>query len=323
MRHPTPWLAAALLLGCSEGFDLVPPTVDEDPDLPALEWNGSRFHVERSGAREGVPIVFLAGGPGNDASYLGRLDTTCEGEWLGDRHPLVFWDQRGCGLSRRHDDELLRMEVFREDLDGLVDLLDPAGEGVILVGHSWGGMFATDYTDRHPERVRGLVLLEPGELTQALLDSNPSPSIVTPASEWLNDFAWGQELVTLDDHDRLDFYLLLAAENAQPQRVDRESPPNVRLGGAVIRQSFLGNFYPPDYDFTQNLDRFTTEVLIIAGDTPTSDLGVELQTRQQELFVDPTLEVFEGSGHSDVVWADGCRSAGLIADYLLRVEEAR
>lgn len=317
------WLLAASLSGCGQDFDLVPPTVDEDPELPALEWNGSRFHVDRSGADVGVPILFLAGGPGNDASYLRRLDTACDGTWLGDEHPLVFWDQRGCGLSRRHGDASLTMEVFREDLDGLVELLDPAGDGVILVGHSWGGMFAADYTDRHPERVRGLVLIEPGELTQELLDSNSSPSIVTPASEWVNDFAWGQELITLDDHARLDFYALLAAKDAQSYRVNREAAPNTRLGGAVIRHSFLGEFYPRDYDFTRNLDRFTTEVLVIAGDTPTSDLGVDLQRRQLGFFVAPTLEVFEGSGHTDVVWADGCRSAGLIDAYLARVEEAR
>lgn len=323
MPHLGRWFFVPWLCGCAEGFDLVPPTVDEDRSLPALEWNGSRFHVVREGADDGTPIVFLAGGPGNDASYLRRLDTTCDGRWLGEDHPLVFWDQRGCGLSRRHRDDLLDMEVFREDLDGLIDLLDPAHEGVILVGHSWGGMFATDYTDRHPERVRGLVLLEPGELTQELLDDNPTPSIVTPASEWVNDFGWGQELVTLDDHARLDFYALLAAKDAQAYRVNREEAPSTRLGGAVIRQSFLGNFYPPDYDFTRNLDRFTTEVLVIAGDTPTSDLGAALQRRQLPFFVDATLEVFTGDGHTDVVWADGCRAAGSIADYLARSEDDR
>jgi len=308
----------AFAVSCAE-VELVPPTVDDDPDLPALEFNGSRFHVVREGNADGVPIVFLAGGPGNDFAYLERLATTCDGRWLGDAHPLVWWDQRGCGRSRREPDGRLRLGVFREDLDALVDLVDPDAAGVILVGHSWGGMFAADFADRHPERVRGLALLEPGELTSTLLADNPTPDIVTPAAEWVNDFAWGQQLVGLDDHERLDFFLLLAAEEAQGYRVIRETPPNVRLGGAVIRQNFLGEFYPDEYDFTQNLGALDTEVLIIAGDTPTSDLGAALQRRQLDYFADATLEVFDGSGHTDVAWADGCRSATLVDAYLERV----
>lgn len=313
---------AGMVIGCGE-LGLVPATVDEDPDLEALEFNGSRFHVERTGLASGVPIIFLAGGPGNDFEYLRRLDETCDGRWLGSRHSLVWWDQRGCGRSRRHDDGL-NLQQFREDLDALVDLVDPSQNGVVLVGHSWGGMFATDFTNRNPERVRGLVLIEPGELTQELLDGNPTPELVTPTAEWVNDFAWAQELITLDDHERLDFGLLVAARGAQGSyRINREEAPTTRLGGAVIRANFRGEFYPDGYDFTTDLDRFTTEVLVIAGDTPTSDLGRELQLRQLDVFVDPTLEVLEGSGHTDVVWADGCRSATLIDRYLARIEVSR
>ena len=316
-------LGLAVLVAAYDQPDLVPPTVDDDPELPALELEGSRFHVERTGLDSGTPIIFLAGGPGNDFAYLRRLDETCDGDWLGSRYSLVWWDQRGCGQSRRHDDGL-NLQQFREDLDALVDAVDPSGAGVVLVGHSWGGMFATDFTNRSPERVRGLVLIEPGELTQELLDANPTPEIVTPAAEWVNDFAWAQELVTLDDHERFDLALLVAARGAQGSyRINREEAPTVRLGGAVIRSNFDGEFYPDDYDFTTDLDRFTTEVLIIAGDTPTSDLGRELQLRQLDVFVDPTLEVLEGSGHTDVVWADGCRSAGLISAYLERIEAER
>ncbi len=311
-----------MLVGCGDP-EWVPATVDDDPDLPALEFNDSRFHVERTGLDSGVPIIFLAGGPGNDFEYLTRLDETCDGQWLGSRYSLVWWDQRGCGRSRRHDDGL-NLPQFRADLDALVEIVDPSARGVVLVGHSWGGMFAADFTNRHPERVRGLVLIEPGELTQELLDDNPTPDIVTPAAEWVNDFAWAQELVTLDDHERLDFALLVAARGAQGSyRINREEAPTVRLGGAVIRANLGGEFYPDGYDFTTDLDRFTTEVLVIAGDTPTSDLGRELQLRQIDVFVDATLEVLEGSGHTDVVWADGCRSATLIDEYLTRIEASR
>jgi proline iminopeptidase len=313
-------LSLVALVACAPGTRLVPATVDEDLSLPAMEWNGSRFHLEISGSDTGLPIIFLAGGPGNDFSYLTRLHTTCDGVSLGASHSLVLWDQRSSGLSRRHDDSLLNLETFRADLDGLVELVDPGAAGVILIGHSWGGMFATDYTSRHPERVKALALLEPGALTQDLLDANTSSSLdFDLTAEWASDFAWGQDFLTLEDHERLDFYAAVAARDSQPYRVNREEAPNVRLGGAVVRQSFLGNFYPPGYDFTENLGRFTTETLIIAGDTPTSDLGAVFQREQLRVFSAATLEVLPGAGHTDVAWADGCTSAALINDYLRRV----
>ncbi len=312
------WLWAVMLAaGCDQ--DLVPATVDEDRSLPAAEWNGSRFHLVRDGNENGAPMIFLAGGPGNDTRYLQRLGRTCDATWLGTNYELIWWDQRSTGLSRRHAKETLTLEVFRQDLDSLVELVDPEAEGVILVGHSWGGTFAADFADRHPERIHGLVLIEPGELTQTLLEDNPTPSFLDLFSEVVNDFAWGQNFFTLDSHEVTDFYALIAARGAQSYRVNREDPPTRRLGAAVILQNLNDEFYPADFDFTQNLDQLKTEVLVIAGNTPTSDLGADLQRRQLDVFPHATLEVLEGSGHSDVVWADGCVSAGLIQEYLQRI----
>lgn len=313
------------LIACLETPPLVPPTVDEDPSLPSVELNGSRFHLVQTGAETGTPIVFLAGGPGNDSMYLRRLGEPCGGVDLGAAHPLFFWDQRGAGRSRRHADALLRLDVFEADLDALVDHVDPAQNGVILVGHSWGGMLATSYLNRHPDRVAGVVLLEPGEYSSAIWDAWERESGATSSidlafgSEWLNDFAWSGQILTLHDHDALDFAALIAARQAQPSRQNKESAPNDRLGGAVIRTSLNGDFYPEDFDFTDNLGSYETEVLVVAGDTPTSDLGVEFQEFQIDVFNRSTLEVIPGAGHTDVVWADACTTLSFIDAYFGRI----
>ena len=52
--------------------------------------------------------------------------------------------------------------IFRENQaleERLMDTLDL--ERVDLVGHSWGGKVAMDFTAAHPERVRRLVLVDP------------------------------------------------------------------------------------------------------------------------------------------------------------------
>jgi proline iminopeptidase len=323
-RAPRAALPALLWAACLETPPLVPPTVDEDPSLPAVALNGSNFHLVREGASSGTPILFLAGGPGNDALYLRRLGAPCGEVDLGRAHPLYFWDQRGAGRSRRHDDRLLRLEVFEADLDALVDHIDPEAAGVILVGHSWGGMFATSYLNRHPDRVRAVVLLEPGEYSSDIWDAweeetGASSSIHFPLTdEWLNDFAWSGQLLTLHDHEALDFTALMAVQGSQPERVNKEAAPNDRLGGAVIRTSVRGGFYPDRFDFTDRLEAYPHEVLVIAGDTPTSDLGVDFQRFQLDALPTATLEVIPGAGHTDVVWADACTSLAHIDAYFAR-----
>jgi proline iminopeptidase len=318
-------VSLSILVGCCSCVagptDLVPATVDEDAALPAVTLNGSKFHLERSGATAGTPIIFLAGGPGNDPLYLSRLAGPCGGAALGVTHPLLFWDQRGAGLSRRHATSDLTYERFAEDLDALVEWVAPGDGKVILLGHSWGGTYAAAFINRHPEKVAGLVLLEPGELSQAIDDQTPSNIELDFTKEWLSDFAWGQQVITNDGHAQLDFYALVAARHVQPNRKDREASPTLRLGGAVIRSSFLGTFYPPNYDFTANLASFPTEVLIVAGDQEGGDLGAELQrTYHVPLFQHATLEVVPGASHTDVAWADACTTVEFIRQYLARVE---
>lgn len=319
---PTRAAALAALLGaCAVApDDLVPRTVAEDPTLPSIQLGDARFYLERRGAAEGTPIIFLAGGPGNDAEYMTRLAGPCGGEGLGARHPLVLWDQRGTGQSERFPDERLTYEVFAQDLDRLVDTLAPTGK-VILVGHSWGGTFAASFANRRPDKLAGLVLLEPGQLSKAIEDASPTSFSFDPTAEWLNDFAWGSQILTVDDHRTIDFYALLAVRGAQPYRRVQEDPPTRRLGAAVIRKSFVGGFYPEDFDFTANLRALPLEVLIIAGNAPGADLGDDLQRRfHVPLFARATLEVIEGAGHTDVAWANACTSVALIRDYLARVE---
>ncbi len=88
---------------------------------------------------------------------------------LADDYFLVFWDQRGAGLSKRHDKNVLTSDVYVNDLNTLVDRYSP-GRPVFLIGESWGGMFATRYINQYPQRVAGAVLIEPGPLDGATME---------------------------------------------------------------------------------------------------------------------------------------------------------
>ena len=136
-------LAACDILDPSQPGNLVPRTVDEDPSLPSLALAGTLFHYETFGDASKPVIIFLHGGPGGDYRDQLRLTARYDGYALTDDHFLVLWDQRGSGLSRRHDCGVYNLERMDADLDALVDHVSP-GRPVFLVGHSSDGCVAVD-----------------------------------------------------------------------------------------------------------------------------------------------------------------------------------
>lgn len=293
------------VLSPSDPGNLVPATVAEDAGLPAIEMNGSRFHLETFGDPSDPVIVFLHGGPGGDYRSLRKLAERYDGYSLSDEYYLVFWDQRGTGLSERHNKHVLTIDVYVDDLNTLMDRYAP-GRNAFLIGESWGGMFATRYINQYPERVRGAVLIEPGPLDGATMERlEDGITELDLGAEWLNDWAWSSGFFTPDDHARMDFQRMLGSRGSQPRfHLSTTNPSPVwRLGAAANRyitedgQNGDGAFV---YDFTTHLGAYTTPVLFITGSL-SEILGESLQVEQMQRYPSATLQVVDGAGH-DVAW---------------------
>ena len=320
------WIPLALLTlaGCDtmdpgEPGNLVPKTVAEDAGLPAIEMNGARFHLETLGNSANPVIVFLHGGPGGDYRGLLRLAGRHNGYSLADEYFLVFWDQRGSGLSERLDRHTLTIDQFMEDLDALIARYAGTRK-VLLIGESWGGMYAANYINRYPQRVAGAVLIEPGPMDGATAERLKDDMFdLDLRAEWLNDYVWSNQFFTPDDHARKDYQMMLGAEDAQPKfgLSKTDKTPSWRLGAAVNR------YLPEDgqdrngvanYDFTNNLSAYTTPVLFIAG-ALSQVLGESLQSEQVQHFPSASLTVVSGAGH-DVAWVKAAEVVGHIRPYL-------
>jgi proline iminopeptidase len=292
-------------LGPNEPGNLVPPTVAEDLSLPAIEMNRSRFHVETFGNPANPVIVFLHGGPGGDYRSLLSMAQRYNGYSLADEYFLVYWDQRGSGLSMRHDKDVLTLDVYNADLNALVNRYSPS-RPVFLIGESWGGMYATQYINQYPQRVAGAVLIEPGPLDGATYEHIKDDLFDRDLSaEWLNDIAWNSQFLSPDDHARMDYERLLGFGMGQPRfHVRSDNPePMWRMGAAANR--YLQEDGQDDhgvavYDFTANLSAFTTPVLFIAGSL-SEVLGPSLQQDQMLRYSSASLQIVNGAGH-DVAW---------------------
>jgi proline iminopeptidase len=130
--------------------------VRADPFAPlSSHWlaagQGHELYVESIGRADGIPAVYLHGGPGSGCQPDHRRLFDPE------RFHAVLFDQRGCGRSRPKgslDNNTLPhliadMEMIREKF---------GFDRWIVVGGSWGATLALAYAQTHPERVSGLVL---------------------------------------------------------------------------------------------------------------------------------------------------------------------
>jgi proline iminopeptidase len=113
--------------------------------------DGHEIYVESLGRADGMPAVYLHGGPGSgcQADHRRLFDP--------ERFHAILFDQRGAGRSRpkgRREDNTLPhliadMETIRQKF---------SFERWIVVGGSWGATLALAYAQAHPDRVSGMVL---------------------------------------------------------------------------------------------------------------------------------------------------------------------
>lgn len=110
-----------------------------------------QIYVEESGNPQGIPVIFIHGGPGGATSPTHRCF------FNPNYYRIVLFDQRGCGHSTPHaclennttTDLISDMEAIRLHL-GI--------EQWLLFGGSWGSTLALAYAQAHPDRVSGMIL---------------------------------------------------------------------------------------------------------------------------------------------------------------------
>jgi proline iminopeptidase len=123
-----------------------------------LDVDDHQIYWEESGIPDGIPAVYLHGGPGSglgSGAYRRKFDPA--------RFRIIGLDQRGCGrstpLATAPSYDLSRNTTAHLIAD-LEKLREQLGISRWLVnGVSWGSTLALAYAQAHPERVLGIVLM--------------------------------------------------------------------------------------------------------------------------------------------------------------------
>jgi proline iminopeptidase len=137
----------AVAVPAAKGADAFAPLTSEMLDVG----DGFELYVESVGRTDGIPAIYLHGGPGSGCQPDHRR------LFDPDRFCAVLFDQRGCGRSlpkgsRAHNTTahlIADMEKIREKF---------GFERWMVVGGSWGATLALAYAQAHPGRVSGIAL---------------------------------------------------------------------------------------------------------------------------------------------------------------------
>ena len=113
--------------------------------------DGHTLYLETSGNPDGIPVVFLHGGPGAGCEPFHREFFDQE------KYRVILFDQRGAGKSKPHaslknnttQDLIMDLENIREFLQ--IDQW-------VVFGGSWGSTLGLLYAQAWPKRVMGLIL---------------------------------------------------------------------------------------------------------------------------------------------------------------------
>jgi len=114
--------------------------------------NGLRLHYLEWGAASAPPVVLLHGGSAN-AHWWSRLAAALE-----DTYRVLALDLRGHGDSEHPESAAYRVDDYAGDVDAFFDALGV--DRIDLIGHSLGGLIATEYAGRAPERINSLVVVD-------------------------------------------------------------------------------------------------------------------------------------------------------------------
>lgn len=116
-----------------------------------LKADHHELYVEQSGNVDGIPVLFLHGGPGSGASPDDRRFFNPE------RYHIIIFDQRGAGRSKPHAD--LSCNTTEHLIDDIEMIRAHFGiKQWLIFGGSWGSTLGLLYAQAHPECVSGMVL---------------------------------------------------------------------------------------------------------------------------------------------------------------------
>jgi proline iminopeptidase len=287
----------------------VAETAAQDSTIAHITVDDIVFHAETFGSDTARVLIIIHGGPGQDYKYLLPLQE------LADQYRVVFYDQRGTGLSPRVDPAELTLQNSIDDLARIIDYYSPH-EKVNIIGHSWGAMLGSAFLAQHPGKVNKIILAEPGFLTTEMSEI---------FSERTNNFKVDMNITNLllmgkivmrglhlrgPDDQAIKDYIYSNLVNADVEnhpmsgyfcgnRFDPSRVPFWRYSmesAQSIPKSQMDDHGNMQLDLVSGVEQYPDTVLFISGSCNRL-IGPDYQEMQLKYFPRHKLAIIENAGH--------------------------
>jgi pimeloyl-ACP methyl ester carboxylesterase len=244
-------------------------------------------------AGSGPPVLLLHGGPGLGFDYLRDL-----ADELAQENDVAWYQQRGLTPSAADGPYTVASDV--EDARRVLDAL--GWQTAYVVGHSWGGHLALHVAEAMPERLLGVLAVDPlgpvgdgrwPEFDEEILRRTPEP--VRARARELDELGTAG---AADDELALEgMRLVWPAYFADPER----APPMPDLRIASERSAEMGRSILADLPALEaGLPRIRVPVGFVHGSR--SPMPLAASTDGAERIPGAWVEVIEGAGH--FVWVE-------------------
>ncbi len=293
-------LRATLLIACA--FLAIGVTAcrnDGAPPLPSYYDNSDRDDVlsggvrmipistpagefkvwtKRVGNNPTMKVLLLHGGPSMTHEYFEAMDSYFPGAGI----EYYFYDQLGSARSDQPDnDALWTTERFVDEVEQVRIALGLNKDNFCLLGHSWGGILAMEYTLAHQDKMKCVII---SNMMASIPDYNQYAALVLADRLDPQALAEIRAMEAAEDFDNPRYMELLIPEHYErhvlrmpyaqwPEPVTR-SLNNVNAHIYVLMQGpseFGARGRLAEWDRTQDLNKINIPTLTIGGRWDTMD----------------------------------------------------
>ncbi len=114
-----------------------------------------KVYTKRVGNNPRIKVLLLHGGPGGDHQAFLPLESYLPKEGV----EFIYYDQLGSGKSDRPTDlSLWDLPRFVEEVEQVRIALGLDSSNFYLLGHSWGGILASEYAIKYQQNLKGLII---------------------------------------------------------------------------------------------------------------------------------------------------------------------
>jgi proline iminopeptidase len=124
--------------------------------IPVETPNGAfRVWTKRVGNSPTMKLLLLHGGPGATHEYFECFDSYLPAAGI----EYYYYDQLGSLYSDQPDDpDLWNLPRFVDEVEQVRQALGLGRDNFFLLGHSWGGILATEYALQYQQHLKGLII---------------------------------------------------------------------------------------------------------------------------------------------------------------------